>query len=155
MRTTGSIAALLAAAALLVAGCGGSDDGDGSATTDASAATSTTASTSSTTTSVDSGSDLDQIEATVKGWILEGGCDRMTDKFLEAQTFIDDPEKACEAFQGGFTPPQYTADDIETDISYVNDKATVEVSGGPADVTSVYKLVNEDGTWKIDSAELK
>ena len=88
----------------------------------------------------------------------------MTDKFLEEQTFNDDPKQACETFEASFSPPAYSADDIDvTDIEYVNDKATAIVGGGPEgvsvtsggeEVTSKYTLVNEDGTWKIDSAEL-
>jgi hypothetical protein len=88
----------------------------------------------------------------------------MTDKFLEEQTFNDNPTEACKTFEASFSPPAYRADDIDvTDIEYVNDKATAIVGGGPEgvsvtaggeEVTSRYTLVNEDGTWKIDSAEL-
>ncbi len=100
--------------------------------------------------------DLEAIEATVKGWLLEGGCDRMTDKFLEDQTFIDEPEEACETFESLFSAPAYGEDAIDvTDISYENDKATASVVSEEIDATTVYHLVNEDGTWKIDSADLK
>ena len=118
----------------------------------------------STTSTTSDGSDLDAIETTIKTWLTEGDCDLMTDKFLEEQTFNDDPKQACETFEASFSPPAYSADDIDvTDIEYVNDKATAIVGGGPEgvsvtsggeEVTSKYTLVNEDGTWKIDSAEL-
>ena len=138
--------------------------GDDETTTEETASTPEVSSTelevSSTTVSdetatIDTGSDLDAIEATVEGWLLEGGCDRMTDKFLEDQTFDDDPKSACETFEAGFTPPAYTADDIETDITYENDQAEVVVSSEGIDVESVYHLVKEGETWKIDSAELE
>lgn len=160
MTKAGRMLALAAAAAATVAlGC--SDD---ETTTEASVdSTSSVSSTELETSTVsdetastsDSGSDLDAIEATVEGWILEGGCERMTDNFLEEQTFDDDPKSACQTFEASFTPPAYGADDFDTDITYENDEAEAEVSSPGIDVTSVYHLVKEGDTWKIDSAEIK
>ena len=151
--------ALLAA---LVIGCGddsGSDDtsatsGDVSV---ASVSDPTTATVSSTTsTEEDDFGELDAIESTIKTWLLEGDCDLMTDKFVEAQTFQSDREQGCEAFEASFTPPPYSEDDIEIgDVAYENDKATAIVGGGGVDITSKYTLVYEDGTWKIDAAEIE
>jgi hypothetical protein len=152
----------IAALAAIVAGCG-SDDST-STEAEATAATTATAEASTSTSTTSDGSDLDAIETTIKTWLTEGDCDLMTDKFLEEQTFNDDPKQACETFEASFSPPAYSEDDIDvTDIEYVNDKATAIVGGGPEgvsvtsggeEVTSKYTLVNEDGTWKIDSAEL-
>jgi hypothetical protein len=150
----------IAALAAIAAGCG-SDD---STSTEAEATAATATSTGATTSTTSDGSDLDAIETTIKTWLTEGDCDLMTDKFLEEQTFNDNPTEACKTFEASFSPPAYSADDIDvTDIEYVNDKATAIVGGGPEgvsitsageEVTSKYTLVNEDGTWKIDSAEL-
>lgn len=150
----------IAALAAIAAGCG-SDD---STSTEAEATAATATSTGATTSTTSDGSDLDAIETTIKTWLTEGDCDLMTDKFLEEQTFNDNPTEACKTFEASFSPPAYSADDIDvTDIEYVNDKATANVGGGPEgvsvtaggeEVTSKYTLVNEDGTWKIDSAEL-
>ena len=149
--------------AAIAAGCG-SDDSTGTEAEATAATTSTDEATTSTTSTTSDGSDLDAIETTIKTWLTEGDCDLMTDKFLEEQTFNDDPKQACETFDASFSPPAYSEDDIDvTDIEYVNDKATAIVGGGPEgvsitsggeEVTSKYTLVNEDGTWKIDSAEL-
>jgi len=154
-RTAATIAALLAL--LAFAGCG--DEEEPSNTTAAEEASvadeaETAVSVSSSTLTTEE-SPFDAIEATVTGWMLEGGCERMTDNFLEEQTFDDDPEQACETFEAQFTPPSYDAEDFEVDIQYENDKATATVSSPGIDVASVYSLVLEDGAWKIDSAELK
>ena len=96
--------------------------------------------------------------------MLEGDCTLMTDKFLEDQTFDDNPKSACETFENLFTAPSYGEDDIDiTDVQFENDKATAVVGGsvdgirvtsGGEEITSTYHLVFEDGTWKIDSADL-
>ena len=122
----------VALAMLALAGCGG-DDGGGSA----------------------AGTDEEAITETIRGWLTEGGCERMTDKFLEAQTFIDEPEQACETFEAGFTAPGYSADDIVvSEIEIEGDRATATVGDETTDITSEYTLVREDGQWKIDKAEL-
>ena len=159
MGRTGRALALIAmTAALVVAGCG-----DDESTTEETASVPEVYSTEielstvsdETASTADSGSDLDAIEATVEGWLLEGGCERMTDNFLEEQTFDDDPKTACETFEAQFTPPAYGAEEIETDITYENEQAEVVVGSEGIDVESVYHLVKEGETWKIDSAEIK
>jgi len=148
------VAAALAAG--VAAGCGSDDSSSSTTAAETSTATESTSSTTqSTVTTTDSGSDLDAIEATVEGWILEGGCERMTDDFLEEQTFDDNPRSACETFEASFAPPAYDADDFETDVTYEDDEAEAEVSSPGIDVTSVYHLVKEGDTWKIDSADIK
>ena len=42
---------------------------------------------------------MEAIESTIKTWILQGGCDLMTDHFLEEQTFSDDRAQACKTFE--------------------------------------------------------
>ena len=79
--------------------------------------------------------------------------------------FWNNRQQACETFEAAFSPPAFSEDDIEiTDVKYGNDKATAIVGGGPEgvsvtsggeEITSKYTLVNEDGTWKIDSADLQ
>lgn len=125
--------ALLVATALLVAltvGCGGGD-------------------------STAAGGDEAEVEAAIKTWLLEGDCGVMTDKFLEAQTFESDPDLACERFEAAYQSPQYSEEDIEiTDVQVDGDRASAVVGGGGAGITSTYKLVRDDGTWKIDAASL-
>ena len=159
MTKAGRLLALAAALAATVAiGCG-DDETTSEETASIPEVSSTELSVSTvseqTATETDSVSDLDAIEATVEGWLLEGGCERMTANFLEEQTFDDDPKSACETFEAQFTPPAYGADEIETDITYENDKAEVVVGSEGIDVESVYHLVKEGDTWKIDSAELE
>src|SRR5688500_10889499 len=77
--------------ALVAFGCGGDEEAGSTTAADECTATSATTATG--------GDDLAAIEVTVKGWLREGGCERMTDKFLEDQTFQDDPEEACETFE--------------------------------------------------------
>ena len=108
---------------------------------------------SSSTTAVDD--DDAAVEAAIRTWLLEGDCGVMTDKFLEAQTFESDPEVACERFEALFETPQYSEDDIEiTDVEIDGERASAVVGGGGAGITSTYKLVREDGVWKIDAASL-
>ena len=160
-------ATMICGAVLAVAGCG-----DGDSTSESNAATEVTAndvSVASSTLTVDTdltstSPDIDAIETTIKTWMLEGDCSLMTDKFLEEQTFDDNAETACETFENLFTAPSYGEDDIEiTDVRFENDKATAVVGGSPEgvsiteggeEITSTYHLVFEDGTWKIDSADL-
>lgn len=126
------------ALAVLVAGCG-----DDSSSTTAASGAGTTAAVSDDTAAV---------ETTIRTWVLEGDCDLMTDKFLEAQTFESNPKRACGLFESLFEAPQYSAEDIEiSDVEIDGDRATAVVGGGATDITITYKLVREDGVWKIDS----
>lgn len=159
---------VLLAVALLAAfviGCGddessstSSDSSDSSvaSVSDATVATVSDETASTDTTSTDDGiGEIDAIETTIKSWLTEGGCDLMTDKFLEDQTFIDNRDEACDTFEKLFTEPQYSADDIVVgDVEYADDKATAEVGDTVTDITSTYNLVYEDGTWRIDSVDL-
>jgi hypothetical protein len=131
---------LIWALALLVAGllvgCGGDDSGDSS--------------------SAEAGTDEAAIEETLKGWLTEGGCDRMTDGFLEDQTFSSDPEQACETFEASFTAPAFGPDDIVvSEIQVDGTKASAVVGDEVSNVTSLYELVSEDGQWKIDSVDIQ
>lgn len=122
----------MAALALLLAGCGSDGDGDGG-------------------TSGPEG----EIESTVKTWLMEGGCERMTDGFLEDQTFIDEPEKACETFENLFSAPAYSEDDvIVSDIEINGKSASAVVSDDFSNVETTFRLRNEGGTWKIDSTDI-
>ena len=155
-------ATMICGTALAVAGCGSDDSSDSTAVADTAATTAADASTETTSTSISP--DIDAIETTIKTWMLEGDCTLMTDKFLEDQTFDDNPKTACKTFESIFTAPAYGEDDIDiTDVKFVNDKATAVVGGSPEgvsiteggeEITSTYHLVYEDGTWKIDSADL-
>ena len=96
-----------------------------------------------------------KVEETLKLWLTEGGCERMTDKFLESQTFEEDPEQACETFETSFTAPSYGADDIVvSDIEIDGETATATVGDEVSDIESAYTLTNESGEWQIDSADL-
>ena len=101
-------------------------------------------------------SDMEAIESTIKTWLLQGDCALMSDGFLEEQTFIDQPAKACETFESGFTAPSYSEDEIEvSDIAVVNGKASATVGGGGDEITSTYQLVlADDGTWQIASVSI-
>jgi hypothetical protein len=79
----------------------------------------------------------------------------MTDKFLESQTFNDDPVEACETFEANFSAPAYGTDEIVvSDINVEGDEATATVGDEVSNIESSYTLTNESGAWQIDSAEL-
>ncbi len=134
------VAILAVALAVLAAGCG---DGSSSSSTTATADAGTTAAVSDETAA---------IEATIRTWVLEGDCDLMTDKFLEAQTFESNPKRACKLFESLFEAPQYGAEDIEiSEVEIDGDRASAVVGDAGAGVTITYKLVLDDGQWKIDA----
>ncbi len=125
--------------AVVVAGCG--DDSSSSTTAVADGATTTVAD-----------DETAAVETAIRTWVLEGDCDLMTDKFLEAQTFESNPKRACKLFESLFEAPQYSAEDIEiSDVEIEGERASAVVGGGATDITITYKLVNEDGQWKIDA----
>ena len=133
--------------ALLLAGCGDDEGGgdDGSSPSEA-------ASNPGGSLSAEDGA---AIEETLKTWLTEGGCENMTDAFLEDQTFNDDPEEACESFENLFSEPAYTAGDvIVSDIKGDGDRASAVVSDDFSNVSTTFQLRNEDGKWKIDSADI-
>ena len=134
---------LLFVLALLLAGCGGDDDGS---------SPSEAASNPGGTLTAEDGA---AIEDTLKTWLTEGGCENMTDSFLEDQTFNDDPQEACESFEDLFTEPAYSADDvIVSDIKGSGDRASAVVSDEISNIETTFQLRNEDGKWKIDSADI-
>ena len=131
MRTLAAIAIALALAA---AGCGGDDEGGGSG---------------------DAGSP----EQVVKRWMLEGDCDLMTDRFLEAQLLGlgKARQDRCELFEKQHTKPRYGEDEIQiTDVKVSGDRASLVVGSENApDIKSKYDLVRAGGRWRIDAAELQ
>ncbi len=155
------IFAILLTALLLIAGCGGDDEAEPSTTSTETGTTGATGDSGATDEDENAGSepssltsdDEAAIEDTIKTWLTEGGCDLMTDKFLESQTFQDDPAEACDTFEQNFSEPLYEADDIiVSEIEGDGEKATALVGDNVSNVESEYKLVNEDGQWQIDSA---
>lgn len=152
------VLAIFVAALMFAAGCGGDDESTTPTTTAASGATG--ASSSATEEDAAGGvqasltpDDEAAIEDTIKTWLTEGGCDLMTDKFLESQTFLDDPAEACESFEASFSEPLYAPDDIiVSEIEGDGEKATAVVGDEISNVESDYKLINEGDGWKIDSA---
>lgn len=141
------IAIVALALAVLAGGCGD----EGSATATAGAETAATVTAGAETVSA-GGDETEAVEAAIRTWILEGDCDLMTAKFLEAQTFESNPKAACERFEALFEAPQYGAEDIViSDVEIDGERASAVVGGGATDATITYKLVREDGVWKIDS----
>ena len=132
------LAAILVALALLAAGCGG-DDGDGGG--------------------AGGGSAEAAVEDVVKKWLIEGGCERMTDKFLEDQLLGlgDNRQQRCELFEKQHQKPQYSKDQIQvTDVKVTGRKASLVVGSANApDIKSTYQLVKKVEQWQIDSAELQ
>ena len=132
------LAAILVALALLAAGCGG-DDGDGGG--------------------AGGGSAEAAVEDVVKKWLIEGGCERMTDKFLEDQLLGlgDNRQQRCELFEKQHQKPQYSEDQIQvTDVKVTGRKASLVVGSANApDIKSTYQLVKKGEQWQIDSAELQ
>jgi len=152
----------LAAGVLVIgalAGCG-ADDGEEAAVTSGDAEQTTTEAPADTTTADTTATDgaltaedEEAITETIRAWLTEGGCERMTDDFLEDQTFIEDPEEACETFEQGFTEPAYGPEDvIVSEISGTAEKAKATVGDEVTDIESRYTLVKDDGQWKIDAA---
>jgi hypothetical protein len=147
---------------LLFAGCGGDDDEPEATTSAVTGATGATGPSDAGDDGEDSAAagslapeDEAEIEDTIKTWLTEGGCDLMTDQFLEDQTFQSDPGQACETFEQTFTPPDYGPDDIVvSEIEGDGSKATATVGDSISDIESTYTLVNEGGQWRIDEAEL-
>jgi hypothetical protein len=147
------LTAILIALALIAAGCGG-DDGDEPASK--SEPTTTAAQPPA---EASSGDDVKVVEDTVKKWLLEGGCERMTDKFLEEQLLGlgDNRQERCDLFEKQHTKPQYGEDQIEitqTQVSGTRASLVVGSENAP-DITSKYELVKTGGQWRIDSAELE
>ena len=148
------LTAILIALALAAAGCGGDDEGDEPA---AKPEPGTTAAKPEPEAS--SGDDADVVQDVVKKWLLEGGCERMTDKFLEAQLLGlgENRQERCDLFQKQRTKPQYGEDQIKiTEVQVSGTRASLVVGSDNApDITSKYELVKVGGQWRIDSADLQ
>jgi hypothetical protein len=139
--------ALLLTLALIAAGCGGDDGGSDGGSSPSEAAANPGGSLTP--------EDGAEIEDVLKTWLTEGGCENMTDSFLEDQTFIDEPEQACQTFEDAFTVPAFSADDvIVSDIKGNGDQASAVVSDDFSNVETTFQLRNEGGDWKIDSADI-
>ena len=170
MKSASVIAA--AAVLLLVGACGSDADSaepaDTTSTTTPSTSAPTTAETadtedmeetSGTAATVGSGEltadDEAAITETIRTWAIDGGCDLMTDKFLEDQTFMDDRDEACPVFQAAVVEKLYTAEDlIISDFRGDQQRAkATQTSDIPGDFPVTYTLVNTGSGWQIDSVD--
>ena len=98
--------------------------------------------------------DVAAIADTIVTLDLEGGCDLVTDKYLEDQTFDSNPRRACTTYESGFVEKQYAAEDLLiSDVTGTQRRATATFGSTIADLTIEYTLVNEDGTWKVDAVD--
>ncbi len=120
----------------LLAGCGGDDEPASSGDSDEAA-----------------------ITDTIRGWLTEGGCDRMTDKFLEDQLLGlgDNRQERCDLFEKQHQKPQYSEDQVKReDVKVTGTKASLIVTSDIApDIKSRYDLVKTGDQWQIDAAELE
>lgn len=155
------LAALLLSLSLLVAGCGDDEEQDESAST----TTARTQTQPGATTEAEpppaasSEEDEEAVQDVVKEWLLEGDCDNMTDKFLDAQLvgLGDNREERCDLFEKQFQKPQYGEDQIQiSDVEVSGTKASLVVGSENApDIESRYDLVKTGDRWQIDAAELQ
>lgn len=101
-----------------------------------------------------SGEDAEAISDTIRTWLTEGGCELMTDKFLESQAFVGDSrEERCKYLEDSFQKPQYGKDDIVVkEIKIDGDSASAVVGDNFSNVEADYELVRSDGRWQIDEA---
>ena len=157
------LTAILVALSLLAAGCGDDEEKDEPAST--TAPQTQPQSRPGTTTEAEpppaasSEADEEAVQDVVKEWLLEGGCDNMTDKFLDAQLLGlgDNREERCDLFEKQFQKPQYGEDQIQISaVKVTGDKATLVVGSANApDIKSRYDLVRTGDRWQIDAAELE
>ena len=158
---------------LALAGCGGDDEASstqssgggagGALTASPQETTTTTTPTETTDTSATedakpsapaSDEDAEAISDTIKTWLTEGGCELMTDKFLESQAFVGDTrEERCKYLEDSFQKPQYGKDDIVVkDVKVEGDTASAVVGDNFSNVEADYDLVRSGGRWQIDEA---
>jgi hypothetical protein len=159
------LSSILVALALLAAGCG--DDEKDEPAQPAQTQTQTapdpgaTEPDPSATPAPTEGSEEDEeaVQDVVKKWLLEGGCERMTDKFLEEQVLGigDNRKERCDLFTKQRTKPQYGEDQIKiSEVQVTGTKASLVVGSDNApDITSKYELVKTGEQWQIDSADLQ
>ena len=99
--------------------------------------------------------DEQAIREAVIGFLIQGDCDTMTDKFVEAQTFQDDRAQGCEQFESGFQEPQYDADDVEiTNIRVEGTRASATIGDDFSNVEAEYRFVKQGDRWRIDEVDL-
>jgi hypothetical protein len=152
-RTT---VAALAVLALPVAGCGSGVPDETASDEQTAAGTSTTG--ASVEAAANPGEltedDVAAIAETIVTLDMDGGCDLVTDRFLTDQTFVSNPERACETYETGFVEKQYTEQDLViSDVRGTQERATATFGSTIADLTVEYTLVNQDGTWKVDAVD--
>ncbi len=98
--------------------------------------------------------DAATIEQLLKTWDMEGGCELMTDKFLEDQTFSSDRKTGCALHEQSVVPKQYTEDDILiSNVRGTGEKAKATLGSTISDLTVTFTLVNVDGSWLIDGVD--
>jgi hypothetical protein len=159
------LSALLIGLALIAAGCGDdeNDEPDQPAqqpnTTQTEPAPTTTETQPEPAPAEASEEDEEAVQDVVKKWLLEGGCERMTDKFLEDQLLGlgDNRKERCDLFEKQRTKPQYGEDQIKiSEVKVTGTKASLVVGSDNApDITSKYELVKTGEQWQIDSADLQ
>ena len=159
------LSALLIGLALVAAGCG--DDENDEPDQPAQTTTQQTEPAEPTTTETQpaepapaesSPEDEKAVEDVVKTWLLEGGCERMTYKFLEDQLIWlgDNRKQRCDLFEKQFTKPQYTEDQIKiSDVQVTGTKASLVVGSEGVNIESKYTLVKTGEQWQIDSADIQ
>ena len=140
---------------LIAVGCGDDDSGAGaerSAGSDGGDPTSEAAANPGGTLTPEDGAEIVDV---LRTWTIEGGCQYMTDDFLEDQTFISDPQMACETHESTHEQPLFSAEDvIVSDIKGNGDRASAVISDDFSNVETTFGLRHEDGAWKIDSADI-
>ena len=153
---------LFAVVVLALAGCGGDDEGDGGNGGGEAETTETQPAQTGTgpeaTTPEDgaaSPGDEQAIRDAVLGYLIEGDCDTMTDKFVEEQTFSDNRREGCEQFEQLHQEPRYGPDDVNiTDIRIEGTRATATIGDDVSNIEAKYKFVKEGDKWRIDEVDL-
>ena len=157
---------------LLLAACGGEDEPDGEQARDDETSVAPTTSTPEDSTSPTEATSSDTappgggeltaedeaaIEETMVAVLLEPRCDLLTDEYVVEVGIDDDatPTEACEQYEALFVEPVYTEDDILlSNLASTGDGvATIEVGSEHVNITTLYELTLDDGTWKVSGDE--
>jgi hypothetical protein len=142
-------ALLLALLALAVAGCGDDDDDGGSSGGSNSGAAETSSD------PPQPANDEEAVRQAVITYQTTADCDVLTDRFLDESVVYSNAttrEDLCEAYAEEGEIGNVDEDEVELgEVEVKGETATVEQTK-PGETT--YKLVKEDGKWRIDSAEL-
>jgi len=98
----------------------------------------------------------DAVKQVVLDFTFKGDCDTMTDKFLDTQAFIGETRaEKCDYFEKQFQKPQYKESDLKFRKVEINgDKASVVIGSDIANVQTEYKMLAEDGQWRIDEFDI-